>query len=173
MKKHFANKLFMSLCALLSTIMLASCAQQSTASSSSGNASSATGSSAGEAKIEYPESLRIWNPSFSDKFSSLGVSDYNACEAWTEISEKTGTKIEWEYGATGNDLVTNLNLMISTHDYPDLLVYSWKSATGGVQQYCDDGVIIDLTDLYQTNLSNVYSAFVPSLNNLLFLKKSL
>ena len=84
-----------------------------------------------------------------------------------KICENTGTELIWEYGSSGNDWMTNFNLMLSSGDYPDIIVYDWKSIPGGAAQYAKEGVIIDLTDLYQSNLSNVYHALenVDSVNN--------
>jgi putative aldouronate transport system substrate-binding protein len=48
--------------------------------------------------------------------------------------------------------------MIASKELPDLMVYNWKNVPGGVEQFYEDGYIIDLTDLYTTNLSNVYKA---------------
>ena len=161
---------FLALCAAL-TVLLAGCGGGGTStpseSSSSGTSSGASAPSEGTVS-EYPESLRIWAPDFSGKMSALGESDYNACAAWQKISENTGTEITWEYGSSGNEGMTNFNLMLSAGDYPDLLAMWWDTIPGGVAQYAEDGVIIDLTDMYQTNLSNVYDALVnvDSLNNI-------
>lgn len=169
------TKSFLALCAAL-TVLLAGCGGSGTSNSSvapsSGESSAGSvqpsGESSSETISEYPESLRIWAPGFSGKMSALGESDYNACAAWQKISENTGTEITWEYGSSGNEGMTNFNLMLSAGDYPDLLAMWWDTIPGGVAQYAENGVIIDLTDMYQTNLSNVYDALVnvDSLNNI-------
>lgn len=159
---------FFVLCAVLA-MLLASCGENaaSSAPASDGSTSAAeSSSSASQASetgaAEYPDSLRIWAPSFSDKMSSLGVSDYNACAAWQTISQNTGTEITWEYGSSANDPMINFNLMLSSGEYPDMIAMGWDTVPGGIAQYAEDGVLVDLTDMYPTNLSNVYDA----LNNI-------
>lgn len=128
---------------------------------SSGESTTGGQSSAEEGSTtEYPDSLRIWAPYFSDKISSLGESDYNACAAWQTISQNTGTEIIWEYGSSANEPMVNFNLMLSSGDYPDMVAMGWDSVPGGIAQYAEDGVLVDLTDMYQTHLSNVYEALV-------------
>lgn len=161
---------FLALCAAL-TVLLAGCGGGGTStpseSSSSGTLSSGTPVSSQGTVSEYPESLRIWTAGFSEKYSAMGAKDYNVNASLQKICENTGTEITWEYGSSGNEGMTNFNLMLSSGDYPDIIIYDWKNIPGGPVQYAEDGVIIDLTDMYQTNLSNVYQALenVDSLNN--------
>lgn len=174
------KKRLYALCAALAacSVLLASCGGAPSSPSSSGAAPSAAPSSkaassagassgGGEAAVEYPQSLRIWTTGFSEVYSSMGASDYNACNALQTICQNTGTELQWEYGSSGNDWMLNFNLMLSSGDYPDIIVTDWTNITGGAKQYADEGVIIDLTDMYQTNLHNVHRALenVDSLNN--------
>lgn len=168
------TKSFLALCAAL-TVLLAGCGDSGTPNSSvapsSGESSTGSvqpsGESSSEMVSEYPESLRIWAGSFAGQYSAIGAKDYNVNASLQKICENTGTELIWEYGSSGNDWMTNFNLMLSSGDYPDIIVYDWKSIPGGAAQYAKEGVIIDLTDLYQSNLSNVYHALenVDSVNN--------
>lgn len=169
------TKSFLALCAAL-TVLLAGCGGSGTSNSSvapsSGESSAGSvqpsGESSSETISEYPESLRIWGAVFWDTYSALGTAkDYNVNASLQKICENTGTELIWEYGSSGNDWMTNFNLMLSSGDYPDIIIYDWKSIPGGAAQYAEEGVIIDLTDLYQSNLSNVYHALenVDSVNN--------
>ena len=169
------TKGFLALCAAL-TVLLAGCGDSGTSNSSSVAPSSGessagsvqpSGESSSETVSEYPESLRIWAGGFAGQYSAIGAKDYNVNASLQKICENTGTELIWEYGSSGNDWMTNFNLMLSSGGYPDIIVYDWKSIPGGAAQYAKEGVIIDLTDLYQSNLSNVYHALenVDSVNN--------
>ena len=149
------TKGFLALCAAL-TVLLAGCGDGGASSSvapSSGESSTGSvqpsGESSSEMVSEYPESLRIWAGSFAGQYSAIGAKDYNVNASLQKICENTGTELIWEYGSSGNDWMTNFNLMLSSGDYPDIIVYDWKSIPGGAAQYAKEGVIIDLTDLWQ------------------------
>ena len=142
------------LCLLLAALLIAACLP-----------------AAAETATEYPEKLRIWTAWYSDKFSSIGMKDYNDCWAWQELSRKTGTTFEFEYGASGNDGQTNLNLLIASKDMPDIIAYNWKNIAGGAEVWAEDGVIVDLTDMMDVNLKD-YKAAMEAVDSLGLIKSA-
>ena len=142
------------LCLLLAALLIAACLP-----------------AAAETATEYPEKLRIWTAYYSDKFSSIGMKDYNDCWAWQELSRKTGTTFEFEYGASGNDGQTNLNLLIASKNLPDIIAYDWKNIAGGAEVWAEDGVIVDLTDMMDVNLKD-YKAAMEAVDSLGLIKSA-
>ncbi|MDD7412019.1 MAG: extracellular solute-binding protein, partial [bacterium] len=142
------------LCLLLAALLIAACLP-----------------AAAETATEYPEKLRIWTAWYSDKFSSIGMKDYNDCWAWQELSRKTGTTFEFEYGASGNDGQTNLNLLIASKNLPDIIAYDWKNIAGGAEVWAEDGVIVDLTDMMDVNLKD-YKAAMEAVDSLGLIKSA-
>lgn len=142
------------LCLLLAALLIAACLP-----------------AAAETATEYPEKLRIWTPWYSEHFSSIGMKDYNDCWAWQELSRKTGTTFEFEYGASGNDGQTNLNLLIASKDMPDIIAYNWKNIAGGAEVWAEDGVIVDLTDMMDVNLKD-YKAAMEAVDSLGLIKSA-
>lgn len=59
--------------------------------------------------------------------------------------EKTGCKVEWT-SPSNTAKTEQFNLMIASGNYPDLILNYWNSATDGVKQYADDGVIVPISD---------------------------
>lgn len=142
------------LCLLLAALLIAACLP-----------------AAAETATEYPEKLKIWTPWYSEHFSSIGMKDYNDCWAWQELSRKTGTTFEFEYGASGNDGQTNLNLLIASKDMPDIIAYDWKNIAGGAEVWAEDGVIVDLTDMMDVNLKD-YKAAMEAVDSLGLIKSA-
>ena len=142
------------LCLLLAALLIAACLP-----------------AAAETATEYPEKLKIWTPWYSEHFSSIGMKDYNDCWAWQELSRKTGTTFEFEYGASGNDGQTNLNLLIASKDMPDIIAYGWKNIAGGAEVWAEDGVIVDLTDMMDVNLKD-YKAAMEAVDSLGLIKSA-
>ena len=103
-------------------------------------------------EAQMPEELTIFAnlPSGSKK---LGAEDYNDVASFRLMEELTGCHVNWIHPASVNE---SFNLMISSGELPDCIVYSWRIVANGVGTYYDDGVIIDLADMidqYMPNLS--------------------
>ena len=148
------SQIFLASC--ITALVLSSCGTQEKGSSSSA-ASSSTVSSPVSSKAEttkdvgYPEELTIFAP-LSEHLSKTGAKDNNACAVFPELEKITGTKVTWQHPAVGGDMATQFNLLVTSGNYPDLIQYNWPSASGGVDTYVSDGVIIRLTELIDNYL---------------------
>lgn len=71
---------------------------------------------------------------------------YNDNLVFQEMEKRTGIKVEWIHPPAGQGK-EKFNLMLSSMDLPDVIVYDLMNAPGGVSKYADDGVIIPLNDL--------------------------
>ncbi len=62
-------------------------------------------------------------------------------EAYRMASEKLGIDVEYIHASDGD---AELNLLVASGDYPDLITSSWFGYAGGIERAYHDGVIIDL-----------------------------
>lgn len=153
------SQIFLASC--ITALVLSSCGTQEKGSSSSSSsaASSSTVSSPVSSEAEttkdvgYPEELTIFAP-LSEHLSKTGAKDNNACAVFPELEKITGTKVTWQHPAVGGDMATQFNLLVTSGNYPDLIQYNWPSASGGVDTYVSDGVIIRLTELIDNYMPN-------------------
>ena len=83
--------------------------------------------------------------------TAAGGETFNDCLTFQLLEEKTGKHVEWIHPAAGTG-AEQFNLMMTSGEYPDAIVYNWANATGGTASYVEDGVIVDLTDyIYPTD----------------------
>lgn len=174
MKISWKKFLIMSLCAflLLSSVACGNPSNQGTASSTAPAVAGTQAASTAPNTTEdlYPKTLKIFS-SFSELISKTGATDNNACEAWKEISRRTGTQITWIHPASGQK--DALNLLIASGDLPDLIGgWDWQNVPGGAGQFGNDGVIIRLNDLmgkwmpnYSKNLDKTGERYAIEFNN--------
>lgn len=85
--------------------------------------------------------------------------DLNDNEAFKELEKRTGVHAEWIHPTEVNQQFT---LLIASGQYPDVIMYNWKAAPGGVVKYAQDGVILKLNDLvrdYAPDLSAILEKY--------------
>lgn len=70
--------------------------------------------------------------------------DLNENEAFKELERRTGVHVDWIHP---NEVNQQFTLLIASGQYPDVIMYNWKAAPGGVVKYAQDGVILKLNDL--------------------------
>lgn len=76
-----------------------------------------------------------------------------------ELEEKTGVKVEYIHPATGQARDV-FNIMIASGDYPDIIEYNWtEQYPGGPAKAVNDGVIVELTDLFPQYCPNITAYF--------------
>lgn len=155
--------LLLGLCLLFS---LAACTEkQETAAQNTGTVTAAqntgTVTTAQTATFSYPMktdvTLRIWsaNSSLPGKYN-----DKNNLPFYQGLQKRTGVKIECITPAAGQE-AANFNLMVASHDFPDIIHFGWSGYNGGPQKALDDTVIISLNDVidkYAPNLKKIISS---------------
>lgn len=74
------------------------------------------------------------------------------------VAKKTGVNLSFMLQSvmTAND---SFNLLVASGDYPDLFQNAGSYYTGGMDKAVDDEVLVDLTDLIETNAPN-YNALI-------------
>ncbi|MBR3762657.1 MAG: hypothetical protein IKK59_07970 [Lachnospiraceae bacterium] len=96
--------------------------------------------------ITYPldtdVELSVWHANFlkpNEAYASYAESPFHR-----GLEDKTGVKIDWQHPATGTDVPTAFNLLLTEKELPDILFLSLSPTQG--QQMIDDGAIYDLTE---------------------------
>lgn len=92
-------------------------------------------------------------------FSELGswaaqsIKTYGDNLVFQEMEKMTGVKVKWVHPPSGQT-TEQFNLMVASNDLPDMIVYNWFSAPGGMKKFVDDGVILDLTPYLEEHAPN-------------------
>ncbi len=96
--------------------------------------------------ITYPldtdVELSVWHANFlkpNEAYTSYAESPFH-----NGLEDNTGVKIDWQHPATGTDVPTAFNLLLTEEKLPDILFMSLNTTQG--QQMIDDGAIYDLTE---------------------------
>ena len=147
------SKRFLSAClaAVLGASALAGCAGGQNApaapSSSTAPASSAAAASSGAASGEAAPSGQLKELTIFSDFASNAakvIKSYEENIVFQTREEQTGVHVTWNHPPAGQ-ASEQFNLMVSSGDLPDVIMYGWDTVTGGALKYVNDGVIINLT----------------------------
>lgn len=60
------------------------------------------------------------------------------------LAENTGIEVDWIFPTAGSNSGDSFNLMLASTELPDIIIYNLKN---NADQYMDDGILRDLTDL--------------------------
>jgi putative aldouronate transport system substrate-binding protein len=157
MKKKMKTLFVFCMIALPAVLML-SCGNKSAASSAPAASSAAPAVSQEPGKVslplvDKPATLTIW-AALGQLDPAAGISTNNDMLSWQVIEEKTGIHINWIHPPAGQEQ-ENFNLMISSGDYPDLVINNTDGLySGGIDKAIADGVYLrlnELIDLYAPN----------------------
>ena len=119
---------------LMTLSLLSACTSPAAENSMDGNPQEEAGQKL--TKIKVFTEMGSW--------AAQSVKNYGENLVFQEMEKKTGVKVDWVHPPAGQGK-EQFNLMIASNDLPDVIVYDWFSAPGGMKKYVDDGVIIDLT----------------------------
>lgn len=111
--------------------------------------------------VDKPLTLTYWVDAGS---SLLSITSYNDMKLFQVKAEETGISIDFKHPPAGQG-TEQLNLMLASQDYTDLIWASWSGMSGGPAKQIDDGAIITLNDYlddYAPNYSKLL-ADEPSL----------
>lgn len=87
----------------------------------------------------------------------------NEIEFYKALERATGVKIVFQHPASGTSaqVLEQLNIMLASGDYPDMIHYDWPGYSGGTAKLAAEKVIIKLNDVianWMPNLSAYYAA---------------
>ncbi|SDD70104.1 putative aldouronate transport system substrate-binding protein [Paenibacillus sp. UNCCL117] len=135
MKKRFHYRFTARALSVLTVLSLtAACSSPAAENSANGNTQGEAGQKLTSIKV-FSE-LGSW--------ASQSIKNYGENLVFQEMEKKTGVKVNWVHPPAGQSK-EQFNLMIASNDLPDVIMYDWFSAPGGIKKYVDDGVIRDLT----------------------------
>lgn len=80
---------------------------------------------------------------------------------YKELEKRTGVKIEFQHPTTGQEL-EQLNLMLASGKYPDMIEWNWLGVPGGPAKAIKDGIIIKLNDVIKTNAPNLTKVYTDN-----------
>ena len=133
--------------ALLSAAFLFAGGSQETAAASASAADTAVDPDKPYAGVK----LTWWtkpNANVTTVYSNLGETP------WAQyVMERTGIEIEFIHPTSGS-ASEQFAIMIASGDYPDIIEHTWTTYSGGPVAAINDGVILDLDDLMETNAPN-------------------
>ena len=119
-------------------------------------AKNTSGSVGREGKATYPvtteTTLTYWCP----LPVSLGdmVKDFGQTDIAKELEKRTGIKVKYVHPISGQESEA-FNLYIASGDMPDMMQTNWLSQTGGPQSFIDEGIIIELNEIMEKNLTHL------------------
>lgn len=158
MKKAKVSKVVALVSTLTVLSSLAGCASDEKSSSDAASSSTTTANSSSAVKeFSYPidtdETLTVWSSIMTPQKS---FTDYTLSPYHTGLAEKTGVDVKWVFPTTGTDVGQAFNLMISSGELPDVIIHY---ISNDADQYIDEKVIRDLTDILPTEAPN-YSKYL-------------
>jgi len=88
----------------------------------------------------------------------------NEIELYKNLEKATGVKIEFLHPVSGS-VLDQLNILLASGDYPDMIHYDWPGYSGGTAKLAADNVIIKLNDVIDKWMLNLrkYYAENPSI----------
>ena len=95
-------------------------------------------------------SFSWWVPLFPHV--SQTATNFGETALYQELSKKFNLEIEFIHPAAGQE-TENVNIMVASGEYPDLIEWDFTKYRGGAQKAIDDGVIIEL-DSYLEQAAN-------------------
>lgn len=104
---------------------------------------------------EEPITLNIWMKNSSQGY----LKSYNDAKVVEEIKKRTGVTLNFIH-PTGAEK-EQLNIILSSNDYPDIIVTNWGAGSKDVQQL-KNGIAVrlnDYIDKYAPNVKKVFSEY--------------
>lgn len=87
---------------------------------------------------------------------AAGVASYDELPVYQEIQKRLGVDIKFIHPVAGQT-EEQLNLMLASREFPDIIQYQFYEYPGGAQKAIDDDVIISLNDIMEKNAPNLNS----------------
>jgi putative aldouronate transport system substrate-binding protein len=94
---------------------------------------------------------------------STYAKDLNEIEFYKALEKATGVHIKFQHPASGtaSAVLEQLNILLASGDYPDMIHYDWPGYSGGTAKLAADKVVVKLNEVianWMPNLSAYYAA---------------
>ncbi len=100
--------------------------------------------------IKTDKKLKVWSYIMAPQKS---YTSYTDSPFHTGLAKNTGIDVEWIFPTAGTDAAQAFNLMLSGGELPDVIIYN---LVNDADQYMDEGVIRDLTELLPEKAPNYW-----------------
>lgn len=97
--------------------------------------------------VKNPITIRWFQPNYN----TGAVKSYSEIEAYKEASKRTGINIEWMHPASNDQL----NLILASGDYPDVMFGSLGGVKGGYERLVNDKIALRLNELIDKNAPDI------------------
>lgn len=97
--------------------------------------------------------LTIWEDLWYN--ASVSVSSLAETPLYKEVMDRTGITVEWIHPPQGQ-ADENFNLMIASNELPDMIYRGWNGYPGGPSKAINDAVIIEINDVIQNSMPNLW-----------------
>ena len=119
-----------------------------TASGQNATATTAAGASTEASKnglpiVDKPLTLTYFSPKSPDRGGKVS---FNEILAYQEMEKRTGIHMEFQHSDVEHR-IEQLNLMLASDDYPDIIDFDWPSFKRTPDQLIEDKVLIKLNEL--------------------------
>lgn len=78
-----------------------------------------------------------------------------------DLEKATGVKIEYLHPVSGS-VLEQLNILLASGDYPDMMHYAWPGYSGGTGKLANDKVIINLNDVIDKWMPNLKAFYTKN-----------
>ncbi len=82
------------------------------------------------------------------------VKNYADQEDFVEMAKRTGIKIDFQHPPAGTNANEQLNLIVASNSFPDVIHWNWASLPGGITKYISSGIALKLNDLINSYAPN-------------------
>ena len=91
---------------------------------------------------------------FNPLYGSGVLNSFDDIMVIQEVEKRLNIDIEWVHPTDPN---AELSIMLASGDYTDIIGSNWSGYPGGIYKAFDDGIVIRLNDLIESDVPNVYA----------------
>lgn len=101
--------------------------------------------------VKTDKKLTVWSNIMTP---NKAYTSYTESPWHTGLAELTGIEVEWIFPTAGSNSGEAFNLMLASEELPDIIIYNLVK---DADQYMDDGILRDLTDLIPEHAPNYWN----------------
>jgi putative aldouronate transport system substrate-binding protein len=91
---------------------------------------------------------------YRDVYNGVAVQGWENMYWMQEWEKRMNVQIEFQGPASGDDFNTAVNIMLASGNYPEVVYNNWNNYSGGLAAAIEDGIVVNLSELYRDKLPN-------------------
>ena len=95
----------------------------------------------------------------ADSKATAVIPSYEEMAYWKKVGEIFNVDIKFQHPAAGQNDV-EFNLLLASGEMPDIVWYNWGKVNGGAEYLLENGIILDLTELFPEYAPNLYNYYL-------------